>query len=55
MPQPYPASSSSWGLTEVKYKLIEGKEVEDRKKERENEIIGRQENEPPEKTEREEC
>lgn len=56
MPQTYLASSSPWGLTEVKYKLMEEKEKEEmkkeRRKEREIEISIRQENEPPEKRER---
>lgn len=38
MPRPYPATSSSWGLTEVKYKHRVGKAAEKRKKKREREI-----------------
>lgn len=55
MPRPYPAFPSSWGLTGVKYRLAEGEEVEESRTEREIEISERQENEPRERTEREEC
>jgi len=49
MLQPYPATSSSRGLTRVKYKLREGEEGRERKKEeRKKWINGKQENKPPE-------
>ena len=44
MPRPYPATSSSWGLTGVKFALGEGEKERERERERERgeiEIMGR--------------
>ena len=53
MPRPYPATSFSGGLTEVKYKLREGKEVGERKTERERLRLGEDEGMSPPRREKE--